>query len=224
MLFLVASMLLGHGHHGAHGHGAGHPHVHLGHPSASASGHGAGHGTSHPGAQGGAHAPAAKGSGQTSHGTGQGAGQKSGPDNMSIWSFQTVLLFVGGFGIGGYFASIALLGFVLTMLAGCAAGTALAAIGYSGINFFYRRQSDSNIPSEDYVGLTGIVVTSIGAGAVGQVRCQIGDSRDVFLAKCVDGAAVPINSTVRVVDMIGTTAIVEPLGSAEQLEPQWRHS
>jgi membrane protein implicated in regulation of membrane protease activity len=141
---------------------------------------------------------------------------------MSFVSFQTVLLFIGGFGIGGYFASISLLGFVLTMLSGVVGGLVLAAVGYSGINFLYRRQTDSNIPSEDYVGVSGIVVTSIAAGAVGQVRCQIGDSRDVFLARSVDGAAVPINSVVRVVDMVGTTAIVEIADSTKQLESQWR--
>jgi len=141
---------------------------------------------------------------------------------MSLLSLQTILLFIGGFGIGGYFASISLLGFALTMLAAMVGGVALAAIGYSGMNFLYRRQTDANIPSEDYVGLPGIVVTSIPAGKVGQIRCQIGDSRDVFLARSVDGAVVPINSIVRVVDMVGTTAIVQVEEPGNQLESHWR--
>jgi membrane protein implicated in regulation of membrane protease activity len=225
MLFLVVSMLLGHG---AHGHGAGHGHS-IGHVAGH--GHAAGHGTGQGHSVG--HAPGhgtGHGSGQSSghsqgHGTthapGQSAGQKTGPENMSVWSFQMLLLFIGGFGIGGYFASISLLGSVLTLLAGAVGGVALAAVGYSGINFFYRRQSDSNIPSEEYVGLTGIVVTSIGPDGVGQIRCQIGDSRDTFLARSVDAGGVPINSIVRVVNMVGTTAIVEKVGPSE-LEPQWR--
>jgi membrane protein implicated in regulation of membrane protease activity len=217
MLFLVVSMLLGHG---GHGHGAGHSIGHnAGHSIGHAAGHGhsVGHGTGNGSGQSSGHSP---GHG-TTHTPGQSAGQKAGPENMRVWSLQMLLLFIGGFGIGGYFASISLLGSVLTVLAGAVGGVALAAVGYSGINFFYRRQTDSNIPSEQYVGLTGIVVTSIGPEGVGQIRCQIGDSRDTFLARSVDAEGVPINSIVRVVNMVGTTAIVEKVGPGE-LEPQWR--
>jgi membrane protein implicated in regulation of membrane protease activity len=133
-----------------------------------------------------------------------------------------LLLFVGGFGIGGYFGSSSLLGFVITMLMGTASGLALAAAGYFGINFFYRRQGDSSIESREYVGLTGVVVTSIGMGGVGQVRCQIGTSRDTFLARSGDGTAIPINSVVRIVDMVGATAVVEVADSAEQTDFPWR--
>jgi len=199
MVFLLVSMIIGRGHHGAHGHG-----WHVGHTAAHTTGaHGSHHVTAH---SGGAHP----------------GGGKSGPENMSIWSFQMLLLFVGGFGIGGYFGSSSLFGFVLTMLMGTASGLALAAAGYFAINFFYRRQGDSNIESREYVGSTGIVVTSIGVGGVGQVRCQIGTSRDTFLARSGDGTAIPINSVVRIVDMAGSTAVVEVADPAESIDLHWR--
>jgi len=199
MLFLVVSMLLGHGHHAGHGHHPGHA---IGH------GHGVGHGH-HPG-----HAHSA--------GHGHTAGHSSGPENMSIWSFQILFLFIAGFGVGGYFPSLLHLSVPLTILFGALGGMALAAIGYFVINIFYRRQSDSNISSEEYIGLTGIVVTSISGGGVGQVRCEIGASRDTFLAKSRDGAAVPVNSMVRIVDMVGSTAIVEITDPTQQIETSWR--
>jgi membrane protein implicated in regulation of membrane protease activity len=228
MLFLVVSMILGHGHLG-HGHGAGHVGGHgsgshgggagHAHGGGGSSGHGAAHG---PGGAGAQTAGSALQSGHAESAHPQAA--VSGFDNMSIWSFQMLFLFVGGFGVGGYFASLSRLSFFLTMLVGAAGGVALTAIGYSVINLFYRRQTDSNISSEEYIGLTGIVVTSIGPGSVGQVRCQIGTSRDVFLAKSLDGAGIPINSTVRITGMVGSTAIVEIADPDQPLiEMPWRN-
>jgi len=206
MLFLLVSMILGHGHHAGHGH----------------SGHGAAHGTGHViGHTGPGHGGAGHSAGHP--GSGRGSGVRPGPGNMSIWSFQMLLLFVGGFGIGGYFASSSLLGLWLTMLIGTAGGLALSVMGYSGINFFYRRQGDSNISSQEYVGLTGIVVTSIRAGAVGQVRCQIGTSRDTFLAQSADGSSIAINSVVRIVEMVGSTAVVEITDPADAIDLPWRN-
>jgi membrane protein implicated in regulation of membrane protease activity len=118
-------------------------------------------------------------------------------------------LFIGGFGIGGYFAALSGLGFLLTMFFAACGGLALGSIGYFIINFFYRSQYASNVDSYKYIGITGIVVTSIGAGGVGQVRCETGTNRETFLARSADGGTIPINSIVRITDMVGSTAIVE---------------
>jgi len=201
MLFLVVSLLLDHGHAAGHGphnghgmdHGGGNGH-HLHHGHAGADGHANGHGANH-------HAAS---------------------DNMSIWSFQMLFLFTGGFGIGGYFAALYRFGVPLTMLCGALGGVALATVGYFIINIFYRRQGNSNIYSEEFIGLTGLVVTSIQAGGVGQVRCEIGTSRETFLAKSVDGNAIPINSVVRVTDMVGSTAIVEITDADQRASVPWR--
>ncbi|HKS40588.1 MAG TPA: hypothetical protein VJX74_08215, partial [Blastocatellia bacterium] len=93
---------------------------------------------------------------------------------MSIWSFQMLFLFTAGFGAGGYFASLYRLSAPITILCGALGGVVLASIGYFIINIFYRRQGNSNVYSEEYIGLTGIVVTSINADGVGQVRCAVG--------------------------------------------------
>lgn len=196
MLFLVLSLLLGHGHagHGHHGgHGAGH-------------GHSGGHG----------HA------GHGGHARGSGASQQAGSANMSVWSFQMFFLFVSGFGAGGYFAALARLNTVITLLGGVLGGVMLAAVGYFIINIFYRRQSNSAVNSEAFIGLTGIVITSINEGSVGQVRCQIGDNRETFLAKSVDGSAIPSNATVRIANVVGSTAIVEIDDADEQKDLPWR--
>jgi len=208
MFFLLVSLVLGHGHHVGHGHSwhAGHTAGHGG--AAHSTAHGAGH-----------HSPGRAGSHSGSSAAAEG---KTGPGNMSIWSLQMLLLFIAGFGIGGYFASSSLLAWWTTLLMGTAGGLGLAGAGYFGINFFYRRQGDSNIESREYVGLSGIVVTSIAAGAVGQVRCQIGTSRDTFLARSAGGASIPINSVVRIVDMVGSTAIVEIADSPGQIDLPWR--
>ena len=199
MLFLVVSILLDHGH--AAGHG---PHQ----------GHGMHHGMHH----GGGHGHHL----HHGHATGHAAGHRAAVDNMSVWSFQMLFLFIGGFGIGGYFAALYRLAVPLTMACGATSGIALAAVGYFIINIFYRRQANSNIYSEEFIGLTGIIVTSIQAGGVGQVRCEIGTSRETFLAKSVDGNAIPINAVVRVTDMVGSTAIVQITDADQPARVPWR--
>ena len=169
-------------------------------------GHGHGHGFHHGDA------------GHAGHAHGHGASS----DNMSVWSFQMLFLFTGGFGVGGYFASLYRLGAPVTILCGVLGGVVLASIGYFIINIFYRRQGDSNVYSEEYIGLTGIVVTSINDGGVGQVRCAVGAQRETFLAKSVDGNSIPINSLVRITDMVGSTAIVEITDDDQQTGMPWR--
>jgi membrane protein implicated in regulation of membrane protease activity len=129
---------------------------------------------------------------------------------------------VAGFGVGGYFPALLGFGILLTMVSGVAGGAALAAIGYFVINIFYSRQSDSNINSAEYVGLTGIIVTSINGNSVGRVRCEIGTSRDTFLAKSADGSSVPVNSVVRITAMVGSTAVVEITDPTEIPGNTWR--
>lgn len=176
-------------------------------------GHGhAGHGHSLP------HGHAGNGG----HATDQAAPHHTGSDNMSIWSFQMFFLFIGGFGIGGYFAALAHWSLLMTLLGGALGGLVLAALGYFIINLFYRRQSNSAIYSEEYIGLTGIVITSINAGSVGQVRCQIGNNRELFLARSVDGNLIPINSVVRITDIVGSMAVVEIADADGQNELPWR--
>jgi len=160
--------------------------------------------------------------GHSDLGHAEGGNHSSGANNLSIWSLQMLLLFIGGFGIGGYFASISQLNFFITIVLATAGGLALASLGYSVINFFFRRQFDSSIRSDQFIGLTGIIVTSINAGGVGQVRCEARASREVFLARSADGSAIPINSVVNITGMVGSTAIVEITDPNQQNEMLWR--
>ena len=179
---------------------------------------GAGDDVGHGDAGGNGHAGSHGHTGDGGHAHGHGANS----DNMSIWSFQMLFLFTAGFGAGGYFASLYRLSVPVTLLFGVLGGAILASIGYFIINIFYRRQGNSNVYSEEYIGLTGIVVTSINADGVGQVRCAVGAQRETFLAKSVDGNAIPINSVVRVTDMVGSTAIVEITDDDQLTGMPWR--
>ena len=193
MLFLVISLLLGAG-------------DDIGHGDAGSHGHAGDGGHSH---------------GHVGDG-GHGHGHNADLDNMSIWSFQMLFLFTAGFGAGGYFASLYRLSAPITILCGVLGGVVLASIGYFIINIFYRRQGNSNVYSEEYIGLTGIVVTSISGDSVGQVRCAVGAQRETFLAKSVDGNTIPINSLVRITNMVGSTAIVEITDADQQTSMPWR--
>ncbi|HYL99076.1 MAG TPA: NfeD family protein [Blastocatellia bacterium] len=217
--FLVASLLLG-GHHGAHH-----------------AGHGSGHGAGHPGQAGGT---ARSGQGNASHshaGHGHATHARSGDTarlqdeghsssapraerfmrgNISPFSLQTLLLFMAGIGVGGYFADV----FIAATLAGVlaiavAAGLAFSGAGYGLLNYLYRQQGSSQTLSMfDAIGATGIVLVGIPDGGRGKVSCRVGGKSETFSAESADGKSISLNSAIKISSVAGSTVVVA------QIEPE----
>jgi membrane protein implicated in regulation of membrane protease activity len=136
-------------------------------------------------------------------------------------SLNSAILFVGGFGIGGFFASTVGCGAVATIASAVVTGIVIALLDALVLGALVRRQSSSATRVADFVGLTGTVEISIAEGGIGRVRCRRGSDTVHLLARAADGA-IPVNSSVRVLAIDGGIAVVRPAGELESVPPSWR--
>lgn len=211
-VFFCASFLIGgHGHHDLH---AGHGHIGHGGASHGAAGH-SGH-TGH-----------LSNSGHSSHASHTSGQETARPQNISPVSLQTLLLFIAGIGVAGYFADeffARSLGAVIAIA--FAGGVALSASGYGLLNYLYQRQGSSQTVSlHDAIGSRGTVLVGIEPGTRGKISCRIGNTYETFSARSAGDAKIETNSEVVITGVSGATVIVEPLqlGDDSQSLP-WRSS
>ncbi|MDP3696789.1 MAG: NfeD family protein [Candidatus Taylorbacteria bacterium] len=142
------------------------------------------------------------------HDTGHDADH--GSENMSFLSVRVLLMFVSGFGAGGYFAARNDYGVIGSSLWGIVSGFVLAAIGYVVLNYFYRHQASSSVRTRDVVGKEAIVTTSILPRGTGEVACWVGDRQEYFPAQARSDQSIPAKTKVIVQDAMGVVLIVEP--------------
>lgn len=155
--------------------------------------------------------------GGRAHGKGRGRS-----DRPSAWSFQTVFVFLTGFGVGGFFASAAGLGDVLTLTIGCLSGAALGGLQVGLMRALLTREGSSSHRADQFLGATGVVEISISAGGLGRVRCTAGSASEALLARSA-GPDIPAGSAVRVVSVAGSAVTVEPVDPSEvHGPPAWR--
>jgi membrane protein implicated in regulation of membrane protease activity len=133
------------------------------------------------------------------------------------------VLFAGGFGVGGFFASVAGLGggaaFAVALLTGAAFATTEALV----LGALMNRQGSSAHSLDDFVGLTASVEISIASDGVGRVRCKR-EGETVRLLARSNGVDCPVNSAVRVTAVVGSMVVVEPLDADDELgRPSWRN-
>lgn len=133
-----------------------------------------------------------------------------GAANMSFLSVRVLLMFVSGFGAGGYFAARNDYGVIGSSLWGIVSGFVLAVIGYSVLNYFYRHQASSSVSTKDVIGKEAIVTTSILPGGTGEIACWVGDRQEYFPAQTRLNQTILTTTKVTVQDAMGIILIVEP--------------
>ncbi len=136
---------------------------------------------------------------------------------VHFFSLQAVLFFFSGFSIGGYFAAVKLVDRLVILGTATLAGLLLAWLGYQIMRFLARQQGSSVVSVDMYVGTEAQVDTSIPAGGVGVISCRDLGSLETFSARSRNGQPIPVGSRVRVLEVAGSTAVVEvvPLLSSE---------
>ena len=160
------------------------------------------------------------GRGRTSRGGRRGG---RGRRRASGLSLNTVVLFAGGFGVGGFFAATASLAATPTLVAASLTGVAFVAGEALVLGALTARQGSSAFDVNDFVGSTGSVDISIHAGGVGRVRCCRQGETVRLLARS-NGVNCPVNSTVRVTAVAGSMVVVEPLDADDAHgSPSWRN-
>ena len=137
--------------------------------------------------------------------------------NMRFVSLRTIMAFMSGFGVGGYFAAINNVPPLARLVCGCGSGLLLSMIVYSVLNWLYKSQSVP-LSDDDYVGVEGYVQVTIGNHSAGKVYCTVRGSGVALLAQTADGSSLPLNTQIRIARMNGSIAIVEQL--VAQPKPQ----
>jgi membrane protein implicated in regulation of membrane protease activity len=128
---------------------------------------------------------------------------------ISFFSIKVIATLTMGFGAAGAIARVYGADYLVSSFIGLASGIALSLLMYFALSLIYRQQSSSLVLTSSAVGQTGIVQTSITAGALGEVSLNVGGQYMTYLAKSAGAKEIPKGRTVKVVGLIGSQLIVE---------------
>jgi len=126
----------------------------------------------------------------------------------------TLALFLTLFGLGGI---------VVLILTGSEAASIVASLLFSsggaaaGYQFFFRRLAADDLTlrdrREDVVGKPAEVSLPIGPDSPGQITFTTASGRTTAMARSHDGSPIKQGSLVEVVQCVGTTYLVRPVGT-----------
>ncbi|HNQ87953.1 MAG TPA: NfeD family protein [Verrucomicrobiota bacterium] len=143
--------------------------------------------------------------------SGHDAGADSGDPTISIFSTKVVATLFMGFGAAGAIARYYERDYVVSSGIGLLSGVALAAIMYLMLGLFYSQQASSLVATHSAVGCAGTVTVPIEAGSLGEIGLSLGGEYRIFPARAQEGVALAKGQTVRVLRIVGTHVIVEPI-------------
>lgn len=146
------------------------------------------------------------------HGGDHDDGDHGGPN---IFSIRGLSLLATGFGGVGLLVMYATKHVLVASIAGLGFGWVFAVVGLSMMRVFMRQQSTSMISTEDYIGVVGVVTTSIPIKGLGEVRATVDGVTMTKAASAVGGKSLSTGTVVRVVRLLGGTLSVEEI-SEEQ--------
>jgi membrane protein implicated in regulation of membrane protease activity len=148
-------------------------------------------------------------------------------DDPDIWRW-VWLLAAGGFAAAEMFTAGT---FFILPFAGGALAASIAGFGGGGVGLQWvvfilvtiagaitliplRRRLDATEPSDGIgarrlIGQSAVVLSDISSGPTGSGDVQVG--RESWRAESADGSALPAGTTVRVVDVRGTSVVVIPV-------------
>lgn len=139
----------------------------------------------------------------TDHDADHGAG------HMGFLSFRVMMMFVAGFGAGGYFGARADYGVLGSSLFGIVGGLILGGFGYACLDFLYRHQGSSTVNVRNVIGQDGIVATSIVPNGTGEITCWINGKQEFFPARSRSDETISYATPITVRDVVGAVLIVE---------------
>jgi len=132
-----------------------------------------------------------------------------GDSTGGIFSSRVLGTFALGLGAAGAIATVGGLSIGAALLAGFVTGCVLAGAVYGFFGLLRGQQSSMLVPTGHLVGCLGVVVTSIGRDAIGEVGISHGDRLTNFLARAHPGSAIGRGQAIRVVRVAGSLLFVE---------------
>jgi membrane protein implicated in regulation of membrane protease activity len=129
----------------------------------------------------------------------------------SVFSTKVILLFITGFGASGAIAAYYNWPVIASSMVGLFFGCLLGGMGYFMVNFFYKQQSDSLVKTSELVGQIGALTTGIAANGLGEVSINFKGQKFYYPAKTKDGSSINAGGTVKIIDSVAGTMIVEQI-------------
>ncbi len=131
-----------------------------------------------------------------------------------VFSLKGIALLAVGFGAIAFIVMYYTNQILVACISGLAIGWVFAFICMAGYRILIRQQSNSLIKSEDVIGQTGQVTTTIPAGGLGEVRLTVDGTAMTKMASAPDGEAIPTGTLVMVRRVSGASIMVEKLPAA----------
>lgn len=131
-----------------------------------------------------------------------------------VFSLKGMALFAVGFGALAFIVMYYTNQILTACVSGLGFGWVFAAICMAGYRILIRQQSNSLVKSEEAIGLTGEITTTIPAGGLGEVRLTIDGVSMTKTASCSAGETIPTGALVLVKRVSGASVLVEKLPAA----------
>jgi membrane protein implicated in regulation of membrane protease activity len=139
---------------------------------------------------------------------GSGDGDGVGPFNGKVLATGLV-----AFGATGMLTTYYNWGTLPSALGAAGAALGVGALAWWLLSILYRQQASSDLSVVSLQGSLVQVTTAIGDGEVGQVLYSGSIGSRQMLARTRAGSSLPIGATARIVEVYGSTVVVEPADS-----------
>ncbi len=123
--------------------------------------------------------------------------------------FRSLVVFVTGFGAGGWAATTQGMSAIASTLAGAVTGLLCGAVSLALLIFVAKQQGSSVIAPGSMVGAAGTLTIGIPQGGAGQAVLSVAGARVTTSARSANGEALASHTRVRVVAVEGGVAVVE---------------
>lgn len=133
-------------------------------------------------------------------------------DHGDSVSLRLAMLFITGFGIGGFMGARTNGSVLAAVIGGIAMGVALAFAGYGVATFFQKSQANSVVQVDTLLGREATVALPIPPGGTGEIHYTLHGVKDWMPAVASDPhIRIGMAARVRVTGVAGGRAIVEPI-------------
>jgi len=136
-------------------------------------------------------------------------------DGVSPLSGKVIAAALTAFGATGMLASRADWPNALTALTSGIVALLVGASVWWATGALYRQTASTDVTMGSMRGRLAEVTIGIQPGAVGEVLLTAASSTRAMLARSADGSAIPLGATVRIVETVGNTVIVEPVTATD---------
>lgn len=150
--------------------------------------------------------------GEVAHDTGSADGHgdvdhpQGGPN---IFGLRFIAAFVTGFGGGGAIGRYLEFSYITSSLFGICLAIIVAGITYAIVCFLFKQQATSLVDTNDFVGKTAIVCTTIPKNGVGEVTFTMKGSTVTQLAHSKGGDLVPCGAVTIIREVTGSGVVVD---------------